>query len=84
MGICLLFFSYRMMSNRSITVEPVLLLYIAALLLQLPIQQNFLYHRAQLHVAPSNQSDIGNDNHCHKNKTSLDKYVAIFYVHDHF
>lgn len=57
---------------QTVTVEPVALLYVTALLLELPTYQHYLYHRAQLKIM-ANASDINDDNHCSKNVTLLDK-----------
>ena len=58
---------------RVITVEPVVVLYITALLLQLPVYQHYVYHRAQLELLGDNQTDFANENHCNSNSSELNK-----------
>ena len=58
---------------RGITVEPVLVLYITALLLQLPVYQHYVYHRAQLDLLGNNRSDLSYQSHCNANSSKLDE-----------
>ncbi|CAB4028359.1 proton-coupled folate transporter-like, partial [Paramuricea clavata] len=60
---------------RGITVEPVLVLYITALLLQLPVYQHYVYHRAQLDLLGNNQSDLSYQSHCNANSSKLDDEI---------
>ena len=60
-------------ASRTITVEPVLVLYITALLLQLPVYQHYVYYRAQLELTGNNQSDLADSSHCNANSSKLDQ-----------
>ena len=60
---------------RAITVEPVLVLYITALLLQLPVYQHYVYHRAQLELMGNNQSGLADSSHCNANNSKLDHEI---------
>ena len=58
---------------RWITVEPVVVLYITGLLLQLPTYQHYIYHRAQIELVGNNQTDLDEESHCNSNSSQLDE-----------
>ncbi|XP_028414327.1 proton-coupled folate transporter-like [Dendronephthya gigantea] len=57
---------------RAITVEPVVMLYITALLMQLPVYQHYVYHRAQVELnLERNGSDLVDQSRCDANTSEL-------------
>ena len=59
-------------SYRAITIEPVVVLYITALLMQLPVYQHYVYHRAQVELnLQKNETDLVDESRCDTNTSNL-------------